>query len=115
MRALFLVPLLFLLAHVSAKVSRLSHPHTYRKENPEAYINEADFSHAGYPPPQTHAPASNIWATLSNDEAASVIHWLHHHSSLNLTSATMAGPWDNTISVVDLLAPNKVRLLHHNP
>lgn len=105
---------LAILAYVSAKVTRLSHPHVYQKEDPDGYIDEKDFKDSGYPAPKTCAPKENIWASITNDEAASVIKWLHKHSGLNLTSAENATAWDNKISVVDLLAPNKVRLSIEN-
>ena len=105
---------LAILAYVSAKVTRLSHPHVYQKEDPDGYIDEKDFKDSGYPEPKTCAPKENIWASITNDKAASVIKWLHKHSGLNLTSAENATAWDNKISVVDLLAPNKVRLSIEN-
>ena len=58
-------------------------------------------------PPKTTAPYKNIFNSLSNDEAASVIGFLHAQESLNLTKADDAGSWDNSIMVVDLYAPNK--------
>lgn len=57
--------------------------------------------------PTTKAPHSNIWATLSNDEAAEVVSFLHNQTALNLTAASDAGSWDNQITVIDLAVPNK--------
>lgn len=62
-------------------------------------------------PPTVKAPYSNIFAQLSNDEAAGVIQFLHDQSSLNLTAADEAGDWDNSILVVDLYTPNKTDAL----
>ncbi|KDN47129.1 copper amine oxidase [Tilletiaria anomala UBC 951] len=57
-------------------------------------------------------PDANIWASLTNDEAAAVIAFLHSDkASLNLTAAENATSWDNAISVVDLLLPNKTEAL----
>ncbi|KAK0556719.1 hypothetical protein OC844_005771 [Tilletia horrida] len=55
--------------------------------------------------PSVEAPKDNVWEPLSNDEAASVIKYLHQH--LNVTQANKAGSWDNTISNVDIVPPNK--------
>lgn len=41
--------------------------------------------------PTTSAPKANIWRSLSNDEAASVVAWLHNQTALNLTAAADAG------------------------
>jgi primary-amine oxidase len=40
--------------------------------------------------------------SLSNDEAADVISFLHDQPELNLTAVENATSWDNTILVVDL-------------
>ncbi|KAG8532817.1 uncharacterized protein KY384_002695 [Bacidia gigantensis] len=53
------------------------------------------------------APSSNIFASLSDDDAASVITFLHAQPSLNLTAAATATSWDNKIQQVELLQPNK--------
>ncbi|WWC71351.1 uncharacterized protein I206_105306 [Kwoniella pini CBS 10737] len=63
--------------------------------------------------PTTTAPKHNIWNSLSNDEAADVIGFLHSRDDLNLTAVEDAGAWDNTILVVDLLAPNKTDALSY--
>ncbi|WVR09406.1 hypothetical protein IAU60_006473 [Kwoniella sp. DSM 27419] len=62
-------------------------------------------------PPTTTALRTNIWHELRNDDAAGVIAFLHNQTELNLTSVDDAGPWDNTIMVVDLLPPNKTDAL----
>ncbi|KAL8725316.1 MAG: hypothetical protein Q9181_006455 [Wetmoreana brouardii] len=53
------------------------------------------------------APKTNIFAGLTNDEAAAVTTFLHAQESLNLTAAANATSWDNKIIVVELLQPNK--------
>lgn len=57
--------------------------------------------------PTAKAPHKNVWAGLSNDEAAGVIGFLHNQTDLNLTAAADAGPWDNLITTLDILTPNK--------
>ncbi|BGP51602.1 hypothetical protein JCM10450v2_007552 [Rhodotorula kratochvilovae] len=57
--------------------------------------------------PTVQAPRKNIWAGLSTEEAADVVAFLHKQEALNLTAAADAGSWDNLISTLDLLAPNK--------
>ncbi|KAJ6545811.1 copper amine oxidase, partial [Mycena vulgaris] len=59
------------------------------------------------------APKANIFLTLTDDEAASVISFLHNQTELNLTSATEAGTWDNSIEMVDLVQPNKTDALEY--
>ncbi|GAA6039389.1 hypothetical protein JCM8097_002830 [Rhodosporidiobolus ruineniae] len=61
--------------------------------------------------PNVTAPHPNVWRTLSNDEAASVVELLHDQESLNLTAAADAGSFDNSILQVDLLPPNKADAL----
>ncbi|KAL8685663.1 MAG: hypothetical protein Q9218_007622 [Villophora microphyllina] len=53
------------------------------------------------------APKSNIFAGLTNDEAAAVTSFLHDQKDLNLTAASNATSWDNKILTVELLQPNK--------
>jgi hypothetical protein len=43
------------------------------------------------------APKTNVWGSLTNDEAASIAVWLFAQSSLNLTVAAEAGEWDNSV------------------
>lgn len=52
------------------------------------------------------APKQNVWGTLSIDEAADIVSFLHG-TDLNLTSTQDAGTWDNYINVIDLMPPNK--------
>ncbi|GJN93972.1 hypothetical protein Rhopal_007035-T1 [Rhodotorula paludigena] len=61
--------------------------------------------------PTAKAPHKNVWAGLSNDEAAGVIGFLHNQTDLNLTAAADAGPWDNLITTLDILTPNKTETL----
>ncbi|KAL8725493.1 MAG: hypothetical protein Q9166_007313 [cf. Caloplaca sp. 2 TL-2023] len=55
----------------------------------------------------TKAPKTNIFAGLTNEEAAAVTSFLHGQRSLNLTAAANATSWDNKILQVELLQPNK--------
>ncbi|GAA6007466.1 hypothetical protein JCM11491_004172 [Sporobolomyces phaffii] len=66
-----------------------------------------------YETPTTKAPKTNIWASLSSREAASVVSFLHNQTSLNLTASAEAGSWDNMITVIDLATPNKTESLNY--
>ncbi|EIM84675.1 copper amine oxidase [Stereum hirsutum FP-91666 SS1] len=119
----------FLLASsdvVDAKVSRVRHPKMKRPHHQARAIgayndlareltsrSSGSASSSGWDSkaPKTTAPKSNVWKALSNDEAAGVIELLHAQDWLNLTSAEDAGTWDNTISVVETLTPNKTDVL----
>lgn len=69
------------------------------------YLNETTCAQTG---PVLAQPAkANIWAGLTDDEAAGVTSWLFHQKDLNLTLSSEAGEWDNTVLLVELLAPNK--------
>lgn len=57
--------------------------------------------------PTVTAPHPNVWASLSNEEAASVVGFLHNNTDLNLTAAADATAWDNVITNLDLAVPNK--------
>ena len=46
------------------------------------------------------APFVNIWAQLSNDEAAQTVAFMHAQPDLNLTRTENATSWDNSIVVV---------------
>ncbi|WVQ79580.1 hypothetical protein IAT38_001680 [Cryptococcus sp. DSM 104549] len=93
------------LALPSPKISSVKRPGHHRPPHRrEVITNEADPSASA---PTTTASKDNIWAYLTNDEAAGVISFLHNQTDLNLTAVDDAGDWDNTIMVVDLLAPNK--------
>ncbi|CAK5278719.1 unnamed protein product [Mycena citricolor] len=63
--------------------------------------------------PTAAAPKANPFLSLTNDEAASIVAFLHNQTALNLTAATDAGPWDNAIEVLDLVAPNKTDALDY--
>ncbi|GHJ86241.1 hypothetical protein NliqN6_2643 [Naganishia liquefaciens] len=88
------------------KVNAVHHPKLsrpqFRKRN--GYSNAVNVTSTA---PITSAPKANVWASLSNDEAASVISFLHDQPSLNLTAAQGSGEWDNAILVVDLAHVNK--------
>jgi primary-amine oxidase len=45
------------------------------------------------------APKKNVWNSLTDDETASVTQWLFDQRDLNLTKASEAGDWDNTLFV----------------
>lgn len=51
--------------------------------------------------------ADKVFLALSNDEAASIIQYLHDQKELNLTAAINATSFDNQIAVVDTLYPSK--------
>ncbi|KAF1812382.1 membrane copper amine oxidase [Eremomyces bilateralis CBS 781.70] len=59
------------------------------------------------------APKENIFAGLSDVEAASVVAFLFDQKTLNLTTSDEAGSWDNTITLVELLQPNKTAALSY--
>lgn len=59
------------------------------------------------PAPSVSAPKQNIFAGLTNWEAASVAQWLFAQPELNLTISDDAGEWDNSILLVELMQPNK--------
>ncbi|KAK4051483.1 hypothetical protein OIO90_004697 [Microbotryomycetes sp. JL221] len=63
--------------------------------------------------PQVKAPYKNVWASLTNDEAASVIKFLHEKADMNLTAAADATEWDNWIGTVDLAAVKKSEALKY--
>lgn len=69
------------------------------------YLNESTCAQIG---PKAVQPAKdNIWAGLTDDEAAGVTQWLFHQQDLNLTLSDAAGEWDNTVLLVELMQPNK--------
>ncbi|GAA5979366.1 hypothetical protein JCM11641_005014 [Rhodosporidiobolus odoratus] len=63
--------------------------------------------------PTTHAPRKNVWQTLSEAEAASIVSFLHNQTALNLTAAEDVTPWDNAIGAIDLATPNKTETLEY--
>jgi hypothetical protein len=44
-----------------------------------------------------NAPNTNIWSSLTDDEAASVAKWLFSQPIFNLTAFADAGEWDNSL------------------
>lgn len=110
-----LAPLVTLLDYTEARPApkvpqyvKAPHRHWHRNNDGGA-VNPGPGSKAI--PPSTTAPYKNIWNSLTNDEAASVIGFLHAQESLNLTASGDAGAWDNSIMVVDLYTPNKTDAL----
>lgn len=62
----------------------------------------------------TRAPKYNLWNSLTADEIEGIIKWLYDETrGLNLTKYEDAGPWDNTIGVVEALSPNKTHALSY--
>ncbi|KAK0724664.1 copper amine oxidase [Lasiosphaeris hirsuta] len=59
----------------------------------------------------TSAKKVNIWAPLTDVETAGVVEWLFAQEDLNLTTTEEATPWDNTITLVEALWPNKTDAL----
>lgn len=109
------IALLYLLgtafAVPSPKISNVKKPgHYHHPHRRDIVTNEVDVSASS---PTTSAPKDNIWNFLSNDEAAGIIAFLHSQTELNLTAVNDAGDWDNTITVVDLLPPNKTEALSY--
>ena len=72
------------------KVNAVHHPKLtrpqFRKRN--GYTSAINVTSTA---PTTSAPKTNVWASLSNDEAASVISFLHEQPALNLTAAQDSG------------------------
>ena len=59
------------------------------------------------------APRRNVWADLSEEEAQSVRELLFSRPELNLTQGIEAGPYDNTLRLVEILQPNKTEVLSY--
>ncbi|PYI16855.1 putative membrane copper amine oxidase [Aspergillus violaceofuscus CBS 115571] len=59
------------------------------------------------------APKHNVWEGLTDDETAFVVKWLFQQTDLNLTVTEDAGEWDNTITLVELMRPNKTDVLSY--
>ncbi|EGO55253.1 hypothetical protein NEUTE1DRAFT_85409 [Neurospora tetrasperma FGSC 2508] len=57
------------------------------------------------------APKPNIWGQLTGEEISSVVDWLFAQEQFNLTVTEEAGPWDNTIQLVEAMWPNKTDAL----
>lgn len=137
-RILLLSVLLFV-ANVNGKVPRVGHPGSRRAKNiaskrpstTDARVS-GSFTGSGWSAtaPQVSAPYVNVWEELSDDEAASVISFLHNQTDLNLTAAadasrwvsdvshllvlihnTSFSSWDNSIMRVEVLTPNKTDVL----
>jgi primary-amine oxidase len=78
------------LAAPAPKVNSVHHPKLsrpqFRKRN--EFVGAANVTSTA---PTTTAPKANVWTALSNDEAASVINFLHDQPALNLTAASDSG------------------------
>lgn len=81
-------------------------PSTHNLQTRDAECVENNATHIA-------APFQNVWDELSNVEAASVVQWLFQQPELNLTVSDDAGPWDNTIQLVELMRPNKTDVLQY--
>ncbi|KAI0030480.1 copper amine oxidase [Vararia minispora EC-137] len=106
----------------SAKVPRVAYPKSkqaarirnkFKHSLAHRHGAERSFTGTGWQAsaPVADAPFTNIWAGLSDDEAADVIAFLHNQPALNLTAAGNSTAWDNSITVVDTLLPNKTDVL----
>ncbi|ODO11062.1 hypothetical protein I350_01664 [Cryptococcus amylolentus CBS 6273] len=100
------------LALPSPKISSVRKPNRFGRppQRRDIITNDANTTASS---PTTSAPKDNIWNFLTNDEAAGIVGFLHNQTVLNLTAVDDAGDWDNTITVVDLLPPNKTDALSY--
>ncbi|KZV72277.1 copper amine oxidase [Peniophora sp. CONT] len=105
-------------ALVSAKVPRVGKPGSKQAQRasakrPSGSRDASSFTGTGWQAqaPSASAPKSNVWAQLTDDEAADIVKYLHKQTELNLTASSDAGTWDNAITVVDILRPNKTGVL----
>ena len=49
-------------------------------------------------------PKHNIWKGLGHEEVTSLLKWIHQPElGFNLTAYDDSGPWDNYVSVVELV------------
>lgn len=84
----------------------LAVPSQKRVANPRfsRHVNEStDSSSATACAAPIVAPKQNVWDSLTNDETASITQWLFDQQDLNLTKASEAGDWDNTVFVAPTL------------
>ncbi|WVQ72054.1 hypothetical protein IAR50_001598 [Cryptococcus sp. DSM 104548] len=109
MRTLALALLGTALALPSPRISSVRQPGSNAR--PSQHRDTLANSSSATVPPTTTAPKNNLWNLLTNDEAAEIISYLHNQTTLNLTAATDAGDWDNTVLMVDVLPPNKTNAL----
>ncbi|KAI5363237.1 putative copper amine oxidase [Septoria linicola] len=96
---------------VQAARSRLVKSTSARTNISKRWSNSSICTESG--PAAISAPKTNIWAGLTDDEAASVTYWLFHQTDLNLTTSDVAGEWDNTVLLVELMQPNKTDALNY--
>ncbi len=66
---------------------KFSKNHRRSQQIRDLTTNDVNVTSAG---PTTNAPYSNIWISLSNDEAASVIEYIHTQDELNVTAVVNA-------------------------
>lgn len=90
--ACLLATLSIALAAPAPKVNAVHHPKLSRPQfrKRTEYTNAVNVTSAA---PTTSAPKNNVWASLSNDEAAAVIAFLHEQPALNLTLAQDSGEY----------------------
>ncbi|KAJ7479846.1 copper amine oxidase [Mycena latifolia] len=115
-----LFPIFVVLSSLLSSV--VAEPHAHLK-SPKHWVKKTGLIEvlaAASPPsnsttfsPVAVAPKANIFISLTNDEAASVVSFLHNQTELNLTAAADAGAWDNAIEVLDLVQPNKTDALEY--
>lgn len=98
---------LVLLVHVIVAVpsvertawKRIAKPRAHRRTEELANSSSSTTTCANDNARPTTAPKQNVWDSLTDDESAAVTEWLFEQSDLNLTSASEAGDWDNTVCV----------------
>ncbi|KAF7290310.1 Amine oxidase [Mycena chlorophos] len=95
------------LRHQRKSPPKVAHPEILTETAAGSSNASATFS------PTITAPKQNIFISLTDDEAAAVISFLHDQPELNLTATVIATSWDNAIEVVDLVAPNKTDALNY--
>ncbi|KAF7315690.1 Amine oxidase [Mycena indigotica] len=115
----FLVSAVFASSVLARPHARLRHPKKWAKKL--AHLEVLAESEDSQTPVEfsttAKAPKENIFISLTDDEAAAVISFLHKQPALNLTATANATAWDNAIEVIDLVQPNKtdaLAFLDHN-
>ncbi|GAM43125.1 hypothetical protein TCE0_047r17683 [Talaromyces pinophilus] len=89
-------------------LKRVAKPRVSRRTNESASSSSTDACATSIV-----APKQNVWNSLTDDETASVTQWLFNQRDLNLTKASEAGDWDNTLLLVELMYPNKTDVLRY--
>ena len=87
-------------ALVSAKVPRVGRPGSKQAQRAAARRKSGakdatSFTGTGWQAqaPSASAPKSNVWAQLTDDEAAGIVNFLHNQTALNLTASSDAGSY----------------------